>query len=261
MVAINAPTQRYMSSPVHQLAPTATLQQAADTLRKLRISSLAVTEGDSLRGVISRTDLLRVGLREAVAANSSALLELPDGNVGDAMSRDVLTVSLNDPLSKAASMMVEKEFHRVFATNGERLVGVVSTRDVMQALSDHRVAKSIEDVMSSPTFTVDASESIAKATQKLELAGISGLVVVEDEWPVGLFTQLEALQSRRMNAEVLVDELMNAAFVCMPTTTTIHRAAAQAVALRVRRIIAVRQREMQGILTGIDFARVAAGRA
>jgi hypothetical protein len=46
--------------------------------------------------------------------------------------------------------------------------------------------------------------------------------------------------------------------LALETTTPLHRAAAQAAALRVRRVIAVKNRRIEGILTGLDFARAAA---
>lgn len=257
MIAINTATRRYMSSPVQRVPPTASLEHTEQRLRDLGISSLAVAEGHALRGVISRTDLLRIGRRTASDRADRPLLELPNLPVSAVMNPDAISVGPFDPLSRAAEHMVKAEYHRVFVTDHERLLGVVSTRDVMRALSDQRITGEIGQVMSSPLFTVEASQTIDVATAQLERAGISGLVVVEDDWPVGVFTQLEALGARHASRETTVEEVMNPAFVCMPTTTPIHRAAAQAIALQVRRIIAVDRRQMRGMLTGIDFARCA----
>jgi hypothetical protein len=45
--------------------------------------------------------------------------------------------------------------------------------------------------------------------------------------------------------------------LCLDQDTPLHRAAAQAASMDVRRVIAVRDRRLRGILTGIDFARAA----
>jgi hypothetical protein len=50
---------------------------------------------------------------------------------------------------------------------------------------------------------------------------------------------------------------MDAAMLALEVDTPLHRAAAQAEAMRVRRIIAVKGRRLEGILTGLDFARAA----
>ena len=78
-----------------------------------------------------------------------------------------------------------------------------------------------------------------------------------DGWPVGVFTQREALEARHQARKTPVDEVMNPAMLSLEADTPLHRAAAQAEALRVRRVIVVRNRQIEGILTGVDFARAA----
>ena len=50
---------------------------------------------------------------------------------------------------------------------------------------------------------------------------------------------------------------MSAAMLALPVDTPLHRAAAQAADLNVRRIVAMSGGKMEGILSGIDFARAA----
>ena len=87
------------------------------------------------------------------------------------------------------------------------------------------------------------------------MAHISGLIVVEDGWPIGLFTQREALESKDLAGSTPVEQAMNSAMLVMDAQTPLHRAAAQAAALRVRRVIAMGSRGVAGILTGLDFAK------
>jgi CBS domain-containing protein len=254
------PVDQYMSSPAHSIDATENLDAAHTLLGGLGISSLAVVEGDgSLAGVISMTDLIRVGRIQAGTGVKAALLTLPDRAVEDHMTREVATVSADEPISLAASKMVEGHFHRVFVEREGRLVGVLSTKDVMLAIRDKRVATPISRWMRSPAFTVRASEPISLATDRLERAHITGLIVVEDGWPVGLFSQREALEARDCPRDLRVDEAMSSAMLALEMDTPLYRAAAQAAELRVRRVIAVKQRSVEGILTGIDLARAAMG--
>jgi predicted transcriptional regulator len=145
----------------------------------------------------------------------------------------------------------------VFVIDGSNLVGVISTRDVMMAVRDKGVKSPISNWMSSPAFTVDAHEQLSEATDRLRRAHVTGLVVVEDGWPIGLFTQREALESSEAPHYTRVDAAMSASMLVLDESTLLHRAAAQASELHVRRVIAVRSREVSGILTGFDFARAA----
>ena len=248
----------YMSSPVHTIAPGESVLSAQARLGSLGVSSLAVAdEGGKLQGVLSMTDLIRLGRRQAGSRAKAALLTLPDKLVSSVMSDSVVCVARDEPMDSAARKMVEGHFHRVYVEDGGKLIGVLSTRDIMLAIRDKRVAQPISEWMSSPAFTVRCEEPVSLATERLEKAGVTGLIVVDQDWPVGLFTQREALESRDESRDTPVEEVMSCAMLALDTTTPLHRAAAQAADLRVRRIIAMKNQRVEGILTGLDFARVA----
>lgn len=260
MSNFSIPVELYMSSPVHTISPTEDLQAAQKLLSTLGISSLAVVDEASqqLEGVISTTDLIRVGRRQAGTQAKSALLTLPDAEVSGSMSKTVVTVSPGDAMRAAARKMVEGRFHRVYVVDEGKLVGVLSTRDIMLAIRDKRVSKPVADWMSSPVFTIRHDEPISLATERLEKAGVTGLVVLDESWPVGIFTQREALRSRDQTRDAHVEEVMTFALLALSKSTPLHRAAAQAAELRVRRVIAMKSGRVEGILTGLDFARAAA---
>jgi predicted transcriptional regulator len=254
----SVPVAQYMNSPVHSIRFSDTLNAAHSLMVGLSISSLAVLRDDgTLSGVISMTDLIHVGRDHAGSSTKAALLTLPNRPVSKYMTSEVATVAPSAPIGLAASKMVEGHFHRVYVEHEGRPVGVLSTRDVMLAIRDNRTATPISRWMSSPAFTVRASEPISLATDRLERAHISGLIVVDDGWPVGLFSQREALEARDYPRTTRVDEAMSSAMLALDVDTPMHRAAAQAAELRVRRVIAVKHRSIEGILTGIDLVRSA----
>ncbi len=154
--------------------------------------------------------------------------------------------------------MSEQHVHRVFVGGTESLLGVFSTLDVMRAIRDGVAKEPISEFMSAPVEVVDVEETVAKAVDQLEKSHVSGLIAVENEWPVGVFTQVEALAARDLEDDTLVEDAMDPALICMPVTTSMHRAAQQALRMRVRRIVASEARHMRGILSGLDFARYAA---
>lgn len=258
MSSFTIPVDLYMKAPVHTARTSDTLQLANERMNSLAISSLAITDReDRLAGVLSRTDLLRVGRYLAGTRPKAELLVLPNQPIEEVMTRDVVTVTPDETVEQACNLMVRRQVHRIFVV-ADGLAGVFGTRDAMEAVRDKRLNKPIEALMSRPLFTVRASEPISLATERLEKARITGLVVVEDDWPVGVFTQVEALQSRAMTRDTRIDEVMNPAILCMPLDTRAFRAAEQALAMNVRRIIACDKREMVGIVSGIDFVRAAA---
>jgi CBS domain-containing protein len=265
MTTFAMPISSHMTVPVVTIDQHARLAEAHQLMQDRRISCLAVTAAERAVGVLSRTDLLRVGRYETRAradGNAPPLLTFPpDRKVDMVMKREVVALPPSAAVSAAAQTMVQRRIHRVFVMDGEALTGVFSTKDLLVAIREQRVATAIAEVMSKPAYTIPLAAPLSAATDQLEKAHVSGLCVVdESDWPVGSFTQTEALAARDLPASTPVEEVMSYAMLCLDLRTPLYRAAAYAHATRARRILAVEGRQVQGVLTGIDFARaVSAG--
>lgn len=259
----DCPVSDFMSTPVATIHLDASLADAERRLEDGTFSSLAVTDGSGeLCGVLSRTDLLRIGRLRATMAEDPKLLTLPHQLVRMRMTRDVVTAQPTDSLRDAAAAMLEHHIHRVFVVDRGRPVGVLSTRDLMRAVVAARLAQPLSHWMSSPVVTVNVSERVGVATDLLHASRVRGLVVEEGEWPVGVFTQKEAIASATLDAGTPVEEVMSCALLCLPTTLPLFRAAAFALQTQARRILVVSSRELQGIVSGLDMAcAVAADRS
>jgi len=258
MSSFQIPVRLYMTSPVVSVGPADLLQEAHERMVDARVSSLVVVEDGAPIGVISRTDLLRAGHRGTGSTPKAASLVFPDRTVADEMTAEVVTVGPDAPLSEAAAAMVRARVHRVLVVDRAAIVGVVSTRDLMRALEEKRTGQKVEQYMVSPVFTIRDEEPIGEAVDRLDRAHISGIIVVEDGWPVGVFGTAEALDARDLPRSTPVGDVMNPRVLVLPSTTSLHRAAAQAHALGVRRVVIQDGTEVKGILSGLDFARAVA---
>jgi predicted transcriptional regulator len=249
----------FMSSPVHAVEATALLSEVHAKMSDRGVSSLAVTDADGKTcGVITRTDLLKVGRRQAGSRRDAALLTFPNKSAAEVMTKDIVTVKPDDSVEQAADIMIKNGYHRIYVQDNGVTVGVLSTRDIMLVIGEKRLNKPISSFMSSPAFTVRATEPISLASERLAKARVSGLIVVDQDWPVGLFTQTVALQAKDLPKETTIDEVMDPGMLLLDPTTPIFRAAAQAAAMDVRRVVAWDGSKIQGILTGLDFAKAAA---
>ncbi|MEO8706021.1 MAG: CBS domain-containing protein [Kofleriaceae bacterium] len=252
-----------MTSNVVTVGPDVMLSHIAATLAKHRVSALAVADvHGAILGVISRTDLVRIGRRQAGSHRHASVLTMPERRAADLigdLDRAPVVVSPTATLQKAAQTMCKQRVHRLFVIDAERIVGVISTLDLMTAVCEAKIEIPISEIMSKPLFSVKAQQPISVAVERLEQARVTGLVVLEDDWPVGLFTQVEAMESRDLPRDTRIDEVLDPSMLCLPTTTKVYRAAAQAQRLEVRRIIPCQDREPMGIVTGFDFAKLVAG--
>ncbi len=252
------PVSQYMTTSIESVHPTDDLESVQRALSSQAFSAVAVVdERERLVGVVSRTDLLRVGQRQASTRSGATVLVLPRKPVHEVMEPDVLTVSAETSVAEAAKLMLRHRVHRVFVEIDGHLAGVVSTKDLMTAVIETRLTETIGKFMSHPVFSVSFDDSLAVAIERLDKAHVSGLVVMEDDWPIGVFTQVEALEAKDLPRDTQVEQALSPAMLCLDVDTSLYRAAQQAAAMDARRIIAVKNRRLEGILTGLDFARAA----
>ncbi|MEX2530727.1 MAG: CBS domain-containing protein [Gemmatimonadota bacterium] len=257
MANFQVPAAEYMTSPLISLRATSFIDYAHREMQKSQVSALpVVNEDDRLVGVISRTDVLKAGRREAGSSRDARLLAFPAKPVSDFMTPDPVVVEAETPLAEAARLMLEHRIHRVFVEEEGTAVGIVTTRDLMRAIGEKRVKEPLSTYMSSPLFTIRASEPVSLATERLEKARVTGLVVLDGEWPVGVFTQSEAMESRDVARDTAVEDVMNPAILVLDARTPLHRAAAQAGTMNARRVVVIDGNRPAGIVTGLDFARV-----
>lgn len=258
MANFEIPARTYMSSPLVSVHREDSLDDVHRRLREVGVSALPVVDqAGHVAGVLSRSDLIRLGTRESGSRPQSSLLVLPDRTAGDVMTPSPTAVSADTPLSDVAGIMVGDRVHRVFLEDEDgHTSGIVTTRDLMRAISDKRMRQPLSGFMSSPVFTIRASEPVSMATERLGKARVTGLVVVDDDWPVGVFSQFEALDARDVERDTAVEEVMSPAILILTSRTPLHRAAAQAASMDVRRIVVMDHEEVVGIVTGLDFARI-----
>ena len=255
MSTFSMPVHWYMSAPVHTVGDGLDVNALHHRFIKLNVSSLPVIDvAETLVGVVSRTDVLRATFQKK-GPTDAPLLTVPDRWVTDIMSRDVLTVDFEDSVDRAAAIMIENGVHRVFVTKDGNLAGVLSARDVLPAVVDLRLQKPTSQFMSTPLFVIGDGEKLDSAMTILEQAQISGVVILGEAGPMGVFTQAEALQCRNLPRNARVTDAMDRSIITLHTSTPMHRAAEQAIENNSRRLVVIDENDVRGILTPLDFVR------
>jgi len=101
------------------------LAEAARTLDEKRIGAVvALGEGGAIAGVLSERDIVR-----QVARNGETALKML---VGDAMTREVITIDSSMKLEDAMQLMTDRRVRHLPVFRQDRLVGVVSIGDLVK---------------------------------------------------------------------------------------------------------------------------------
>ncbi|MBW2686698.1 MAG: CBS domain-containing protein, partial [Deltaproteobacteria bacterium] len=248
MANFRMPVTEYMTSPVETIDIGQSLVAANALFSEQGVSALGVVNDDGeLKGVVSRTDLLH-----AAVFTQGETFRVPDRPVEEIMKSPALQVLPDADLTEAARLMLKEHVHRIFVTSGDKPVGVVSTRDLMRAVREKRLKTPISEIASGSVVKIRADETIALAVDRLELSNKHGLVVVEEDFPVGIFDQACALDARRLPPSTAVENAMNVRILILPAGMALSRAAEQALGMNVRRILIEDDRGVTGIVGGLD---------
>ena len=144
-----------------------TAAEALALCRMNRIRHLPVLEGRRLVGVISDRDLRAATPALGDLARAEALDRI---RVADEMARDVTTAGPEDPIEDAAMAMYERKIGCLPVVDGEDLVGILTTSDVMRALvrlvGAHKPGSRLEVALPS------RSGSMAEVTQLVRDEGV-----------------------------------------------------------------------------------------
>ena len=105
------------------------------------------------------------------------------------MSRNLLTVAPQLPLTEVAQRMVSRDVGAVLVTEDERLVGILTERDVLRAvaagLSEGTL---VSDCMTKDPDTLEADETTRQAATLMIYGGFRHLPVMEGDEVVGMLS-------------------------------------------------------------------------
>ena len=116
-------------SAVITIGPTETIAALSQRLREKRIGAAIVSsDGQTIDGVISERDVAY-----GLCIHKSDLHAMP---VSALMTKAVITCTPNDSLAIVASTMMSRNIRHLPVKEGDRLVGMVSIRDVLNLRLD-----------------------------------------------------------------------------------------------------------------------------
>ena len=113
---------------VWSIAPDATVYEALELMAEKGAGALLVMSGDEVNGILSERDCVReVDLQGRTSRATK---------VGDIMTKDVISVQVNENLEDCMTTMLEKNIRHLPVYEGTDLLGLISVRDVLREVVD-----------------------------------------------------------------------------------------------------------------------------
>ncbi len=107
---------------IRSISGSATVREAVEIMAEHHISALLVTKGDKLEGIFTERDI-------SVKIIASGK-DLDKTKISQVMTKNPVTISPDDLAMDALQKMCELGFRHLPVVDGERVVGMVSVRDL-----------------------------------------------------------------------------------------------------------------------------------
>jgi CBS domain-containing protein len=185
--------------------------------------------------------------------------EVSSLEVGDVMSRGVISISADDTVASAAKTMSENKVSCIVVLDDGDLVGIVTERDFLKRLGgggkDFAIRK-VAEVMSSPVESVCSSLPVFEASELMGEKGIKRLPVVEEGRLFGMVTQTDLLRaSASYGMWRNVSEVMSSNVAVIEKGASVAEAAEVMTSRGISCIVVTEGDEVVGVMTEKDPLR------
>ena len=120
--------QKYMTAAPHSIGSDQTIATASQMMSSLQVRHLPVLRGGRLLGMITDRDVKLIeGFRDVDPTQLA---------VEEAMTEQPYTVEPDAPLDQVVSTMAEKKLGSAVILQNQKVVGIFTTVDACQALSE-----------------------------------------------------------------------------------------------------------------------------
>jgi len=181
-----------------RILPSHTVEETALRMVETNLKALPVTKDDKPVGLVTAAD---------VVLSSKDTIE--NIEVGRVMTKDVITINVNDTIGRAISLMRDEGVSRLPVVDNGLLAGIVTVTDIVEKVIKPRMRTSwgeisgekvrtlsnpVKGIMTRNVVTTTPYEKIVRAVEVMKSNSFSSLVVTERKRVVGIFTLMDALE-------------------------------------------------------------------
>jgi acetoin utilization protein AcuB len=167
----------FMTSPAVTMTTDTRAADALELMQAKKIRRIPILKDGRLTGILTMGDLQAVlGLQENSVRRVSTLL-------GDLMTREVRTVAPDDPLERAARVMLDHEVSGLPVVEGDAVVGIITESDIFVAFTRIMgiVERGVRVVLSVPEGA-DLMEQLTRRTAGMAVRSLAAYPSREGGW-------------------------------------------------------------------------------
>ena len=133
-----APVSSLMSDKLISVGPEDTIKKVEQLFRENRIHHLPVEEDGKLVGIVSKSDYLffKRGFNDETTDNRIDEFRMKTRKVKDIMTKGIARLESSERIGVAVEVFKENLFHAIPIVDNDRLVGMITTFDIIKKLSE-----------------------------------------------------------------------------------------------------------------------------
>jgi CBS domain-containing protein len=131
-----SPISDIMTKEVITLNHTDDLETAERLFKSKKIRHIPVVSGEKIIGMLSYTDLLRISFADAIDEDEESVDTVVYNmfTIEQVMAKNLVSVESSTTIKEVAEILSKKEFHALPVVDNKKLVGIVTTTDLINYL-------------------------------------------------------------------------------------------------------------------------------
>jgi len=127
-----------MTKDVITLSTSDSLEHAEHLFKSAHIRHIPVVKDGNIKGMLSYSDLLRISFADAVDEDEGTVDTVVYNmfSIEQVMTKNLVSVTSSATIKEVAQLLSKREFHAIPIVDNSKLVGIVTTTDLIKYLLD-----------------------------------------------------------------------------------------------------------------------------
>lgn len=192
LAAINEPVSAIMARDVLKVRKDSTVDEALELIKNTRVGGVLIVDSyERVAGIVTERDFALL-LSGKVTGKKAA----------EHMTKKVITAAPSTKLGDVVKTMVKNSFRRLPVVSGDKLVGIVTTRTIIDFIGKNYVFSKIlenkidevlgikcEEIMKTDVSTVAADADLGRVADIMRESGEGTVCVLDGNKLVGILTE------------------------------------------------------------------------
>lgn len=128
------PVSKIMTTEVLTVNKTNSIREVDELFKNEKIRHVPVVSGTEIIGMMSSTDLQKISFVNNASGEGVSTAMYDALSIEQVMTKNVKSVDANDMIQDVAKYLASHEFHALPVTENSKLVGIVTTTDLLNYL-------------------------------------------------------------------------------------------------------------------------------